>query len=72
MIGQIQQPQSAPTAITTPPLETIPQEPTSSSLEIPTASASRRWAYEAIDGAIEPQGNAKKLRTDSRRISARK
>ena len=61
-IGQIQLPQPAPTTITTPPVETIPQESTTSTLDIPTVS--RRRAYEAIDGEIEREGNTKKLRTD--------
>ena len=61
-IGQIQLPQPAPTTITTPPVEKIPQESTSSTLDIPTVS--RRRAYGAIDGVIERQGNTKKLRTD--------
>jgi hypothetical protein len=61
-IGQIQLPQTAATTITTPPVETIPQEFTSSTLDIPTVS--RRRAHGAMDGVVERQGNTKKLRTD--------
>jgi hypothetical protein len=58
-IGQIQLPQPVPITITTPPVETIPQE---SLLDI--SAVGRRRAYGAIDGVIEHQGNTKKLRTD--------
>ena len=67
LIDQIQLPQPAPTTVISPPVATIPQEPTSSlasPLDIPTVG--RRRSYGAIDGEIESQGNTKKLRTDQR------